>query len=332
MFDTHYDLLTKLYISYLRNDFDYVDNWIKYYNTENVTGLIANLCFESEKEMREDYDKDYYHPGDSVIEIFKTAVGLLKERLSENITVFTSIEGCDYLNDENDLVELKKLGLDAILPVWNCKNKFGSGNRSEDGLTSLGERLISKAVELGIGIDLSHTNEQTFWDIINYIKRNNLNAIVYASHSNSRSLAESKRNLTDEQIKAIVDLGGFVGLLSNSNFVEPGSYKQREARRGKPEYYEYIEHQKEKYIEHIKHVQELAGSVDNICVATDDMGFCEDPNLVECPIFNYETVAKDLRSKLVAAGYKEDEINKIMYENAISLLSKIREKNNQRVL
>ena len=42
MFDTHYDLLTKLYISYKRNDFTYIDNWIKNYNLNNVKGLIAN--------------------------------------------------------------------------------------------------------------------------------------------------------------------------------------------------------------------------------------------------------------------------------------------------
>lgn len=60
MFDMHYDLLTKIYICYKNNDFSYIDNWIKNYNCNNVRGVIANLCFMSIDEMKEEYHKDYY--------------------------------------------------------------------------------------------------------------------------------------------------------------------------------------------------------------------------------------------------------------------------------
>ncbi len=321
MFDTHYDLLTKLYICYKRNDFSYVENWVKNYNFDNVTGLIANLCFMSEKEMIEEYDKDYYKDGDSVIDIFRISTELLRKYVPSDVKVFTSIEGCDYLEDENDLVALKELGLDAIVPVWNCQNKFGSGNRSDTGLTPLGERLISKAVELGIGIDLSHANEKTFWDIINYIKSNNLNAKIYASHSNSKSLCDVKRNLTDEQIKAIGELGGFVGVMSNSGFVDYKGYGKREEKLGTPEYEEYIKFLKEKYIEHIRYIHNLTGNIESVCVSTDDMGFCELDDYKECPIFEYKTIAKEIRT-LLSKYYSDEEINKIMYDNAVNLLNK----------
>ena len=320
MFDTHYDLLTKLYISYKRNDFKYIENWLKNYNSDNVTGLIANLCFMSEEEMEKEYDINYLD--NSVIEIFKKSIELLYKYLPAGINCITSIEGCDYFKDENDLIDLKKLGLNAIAPVWNNKNKFGSGNRSSLGLTTLGEKLISKAVELSIGIDLSHANERTFWDIINYIKKNNLNPIIYASHSNARSICENSRNLTDEQIKAIYELGGFVGILSNSGFVEKNAYKTRENLKGTNEYYDFINYLKKKYVSHILYINKLLGCIDNIAVCTDDMGFCELDDYSECPIFDYKTVARELRLELLNY-YSEEEVNKIMHENAEKYLSKI---------
>ena len=321
MFDTHYDLLTKLYICYKRNDFSYIENWIKNYNLENVTGLIANLCFMSPKEMEEEYDVNYFKEGDSVIEVFRISTDLLRKYVPSNIKVYASIEGCDYLNDENDLVTLKELGLDAIVPVWNCKSKFGSGNRSEDGLTPLGERLIDKAVELNLGIDLSHANEKTFWDIINYIKSNNLDAKVYASHSNSKSLCDVSRNLTDDQIKALGDLGGFVGVMSNSGFVDYKGYSKREEILGTPEYNEYIDFLKQKYVEHINHIIEITGNIESVCLSTDDMGFCELDDYKESPIFDYRSIGKGTR-ELLSNYYSEEEVNKIMYENAINYMNR----------
>ena len=115
MLDTHYDLLTKLYICYKRNDFSYIENWMKNYNQDNVNGIIANLCFMSKDEMKNEYDKDYFKDGDSVIDIFRVSISLLKKYMPNNIKVYTSIEGCDYLNNENDLVVLKELGLDVTV-------------------------------------------------------------------------------------------------------------------------------------------------------------------------------------------------------------------------
>ena len=43
MIDMHYDLLSILYYCYLRNDFSYINDLQKYFNNNNVTGLIANL-------------------------------------------------------------------------------------------------------------------------------------------------------------------------------------------------------------------------------------------------------------------------------------------------
>ena len=324
MFDTHHDLLTKLYMSYLNNDFSFIEEWVKNYRSDNVRGLIANLYFMTIDEMKEECGENYYKDGDSVVEMFRISSELLKKYIPSDTLVLKSIEGCDYINVE-DLEELKKLGLNSIMVTWNNKNKYGSGIKSDSGLTELGEKLISKAVELNIGIDLSHANERTFWDIVNYIKNNNLKANVYATHSNVRTLCDRPRNLKDEQIKAIGELGGFVSVMSHSGFVETNGTKEREKRLGTDDYLKYTRYLKERYVEHLKYVQRITGTVDAVCVSTDDMSFLELPSYSEGPLFNYSNVNSELR-ELLKGYYSDEEVEKIVYGNAYSHLKRLLEK------
>ena len=321
MFDTHYDLLTKLYISYKRNNFEYIENWIKNYNYNNVTGLIANLSFMSQKEMNEEYDVNYYHNGDSVIEMFAISTHLLNKYIPKDILVLTSIEGCDYLSDENDLYYLKKLGLNSILPAWNYENKFASGSRSNSGLTNMGRKLIDIASELDIAVDLSHLNEKSFWNIINYVKNNKLNTKLFASHSNVFNLCETSRNLTNDQIIAISDLGGLIGVMSNSRFVDIGSMQKIKFLKGTSFYEKYIEYLKEKYIEHILYIEKLTNNINSICLSTDDMGFCELDKYNDRKIFEYGNIAYEINN-LLMNYYNEEDINKIMHENIENFFNK----------
>lgn len=323
MFDMHYDLLTKLYMSYKSNDFTYIENWVKNYNFNNVRGLVANLCFMSIEEMNAEYHKDYYNPSVSVIEMFKISVQLLKKYLPSDIKVLTSIEGCDFLESEEDLIALKQLGLDAILPVWNNKNKFGSGNRSEEGLTEAGKRLISKAIELGIYIDLSHANEQTFWDCIDIIKtyrERGIKPIVYASHSNVKSISNLSRNLSDKQIFALKDVDGLIGVMSNCNFILEGSLSEKIKLIGTDSYENYIDSLRKAYVNHLIYIKELLGDVNNIALSTDDMSFCDyDPDYQYTSIFDYNDINNQLRYYL-GKYFTNEEIDKILYSNATNKL------------
>ncbi len=319
MIDLHYDLLTKLYVSYLENDFTYINEFIKNYNIDNVTGVIANMCFMSEKEMKLEYNENYYRKDVSVIKMFQIASDLMDLLLPSNIEVIKSIEGCDYI-DIKDLDILYELGLRAILPVWNEKNRYGSGYRTDSGLTKEGEKLILHAIELGIAIDLSHANKNTFDGIINTVKiaqEKGFNPIIYASHSNIYNLCDRVRNLTDEQLLKIKDIDGIVGLFSNKNFV----YKDSSIDINDNE--KYIS----KYLEHIKYLESLFGGIDNIALSTDDMTFCADKDIeyASLPIFNYSTIKNDLY-KLLKQIYTDEQVNKIMYGNAKKIFNKINNK------
>ena len=137
MIDMHYDLLSILYYCYLRNDFSYINDLQKYFNNNNVTGLIANLYFMSEEEMQTEMPNTTI----DVVKMFQISTELFK-KFFPNIDVVFSIEGCDYIKDVSELKKLKDLGLGSILLVWNNKNKYGSGSKANEGLTKEGQNFI----------------------------------------------------------------------------------------------------------------------------------------------------------------------------------------------
>ena len=210
----------------------------------------------------------------------------------------------DYLK-ENELEELYKEGLSSIILVWNTESKYGSGNRSDKGLTKEGVSFLNKAIDLGIGIDLSHANENTFYDIIDLIKEKQMDGIdvtCYASHSNSRKVCDRSRNLTDEQLREIKSVNGLVGVLSNRNFVSlDKNLNSNEIRK--------------EYLKHIIHISEIVG-IDNVMVSTDDMRFCADvdADYGKLHIYDYARIGYDLKDTL-SVCFNDEDVNKIMYGN-----------------
>ncbi len=302
MIDTHYDLLTILYIESLNNDFSYTEEFKKNFNKDNVNGIIANLYFMKKDEMKDELGIDITKEF-SVVDMFKKATDLFKEKINIDKVLF-SIEGCDYIKDESELEELYNLGLRNILLVWNNKNKYGSGIRSDNGLTEEGKRFLRKAMDLGISIDLSHMNKNTFWDTINLIKEEKSkgnNVKVIASHSNCYSLCQNPRNLDDDQIKALKEVGGIMSLVSFGPFVDSEETDKEKL--------------KEKYIKHIQHAVDILG-LDNVSVATDDMNFTKilDSKTETRNIFDYKNIKEEL-TNLLKKDYNEEGIEKILYKN-----------------
>jgi membrane dipeptidase len=84
------------------------------------------------------------------------------------------------------------------------------------GLSDFGVELVEKAEALRMLVDVSHLNDAGFWDVVKMATRP-----IIASHSNCRALRDHPRNLTDDQIKAVGDTDGFIGINSINRFVEP---------------------------------------------------------------------------------------------------------------
>jgi membrane dipeptidase len=160
------------------------------------------------------------------------------------------IEGAEAIDADFELLDvLHAAGLRSLGPVWSRPNAFGHGvpfrcPSSPDtgpGLTHLGKALIGACNRLRILIDLSHLNERGFWDVAAIS-----NAPLVASHSNAHALSPHSRNLTDQQLVAIGESGGLVGVNFAVSFLRP------DGRRDKNTPTELI-------IQHIEHMLEYAG-------------------------------------------------------------------------
>ena len=309
MIDTHYDLISICYVCYLKNDYTKIEKFAREINNSGVKWIFANLYFESIDEMNEEFGCEYYNPNVPII-----------EKYLPNINFIYSLEGCDYL-EIDDLEPLYNEGLRSILLVWNNKNKYGSGNRSDDGLTEEGIKFLNKAIDLGMGIDVSHANINTFFGIIDVVKEainNGKNVVCYASHSNSRTLHEKARNLNDEQLYALKEVNGLVGVLSNSHFISSGVNSSFEV-------------QSKDYLEHIKYISDIVGR-ENVMLSTDNMMFLADydSDYGICGIYDYSNLKNQVERDLLTYFNREDTDN-ILYNNAYNKIvsNLINEKENR---
>ena len=108
--------------------------------------------------------------------------------------------------------------------TWNNSNDWATSALDEttkgdslkhNGLTDFGKQVVKKMNELGILVDLSHVGEQTFWDAIRTTSKP-----VLVSHSCVYALCPHRRNLKDDQVKAIGKNGGVIHLNFYSGFLD----------------------------------------------------------------------------------------------------------------
>ena len=150
------------------------------------------------------------------VKICENANDLERSISNKQLSVIMHIEGAEAIghNLEN-LDTLYNLGLRSIGPVWSRPTLFANGvpfkfpstPDTGEGLTDLGKELIKECNRLKMIIDLSHLNEKGFWDIAKISE-----SPLIATHSNSHSICPHTRNLTDNQLRAIKETEGMVGV------------------------------------------------------------------------------------------------------------------------
>lgn len=108
--------------------------------------------------------------------------------------------------------ELARDGVRMLTLTWNGPNDIGSGHSTCGGLTPFGKALVPELERLGVIVDVSHLNDEGFEDLLRVAK-----VPFAASHSNARAVCGHRRNLTDDQLRAMGERGCLVGL----NFYSP---------------------------------------------------------------------------------------------------------------
>ena len=133
------------------------------------------------------------------------------------VAALLSIEGADLIDcDVHKIETVSGWGVRLLNPVWNRANVLSGTNAEEPerGLSAEGRDFIHVLEEHEIYPDVSHLSDSGFWDLVRMAKRP-----IVASHSNARAVCPHRRNLTDDQFRAIRDLGGVVGLNLYLDFV-----------------------------------------------------------------------------------------------------------------
>lgn len=155
-----------------------------------------------------------------------TAADIVTASKQKKLAVLFGVEGGHMIeNDLSKLDALYKRGVRYMTITWNNSTDWATSALDETtrvdslkhkGLTSLGKQIVKRMNELGMLVDLSHVGEQTFWDAINTTTKP-----VLVSHSCVYNLCQHRRNLKDEQIKAVAKNGGVIHLNFYSGFLDP---------------------------------------------------------------------------------------------------------------
>lgn len=121
------------------------------------------------------------------------------------------------LGEDLDLLEVyRDLGVRMIQLTYNDHNAVGGGcmDSHDGGLSPFGRDLIGEMNQLGMVVDLSHTGYRTTLEAIEASS-----APTVFSHSNVRRLFDHPRNITDQQIRAVAERGGLVGVNAVASFL-----------------------------------------------------------------------------------------------------------------
>ena len=132
----------------------------------------------------------------------------VRKNLADGVmsAIFT-IEGPANIGfDPGKLQKLHNLGFRISSLGWNEQNCLTGSQATGGGLTKRGREYVKECQRLGILVDVSHISDEAFWQIMDITEKP-----VIATHSNSRSVFDVSRNLTDDMFKAICATGGVAG-------------------------------------------------------------------------------------------------------------------------
>jgi microsomal dipeptidase-like Zn-dependent dipeptidase len=167
-------------------------------------------------------------------------------------------------------------------------------NREHGGLSKFGRRVVAEMNRVGMMVDLSHASEETFYQTLEVSTRP-----VICSHSSSKALCNHPRNLTDDQVRALVEHGGVVQATFYDGFlVESGEATIDDAVR------------------HIMHLIDVAG-IDNVGIGSDFDG--------DGGVRGLRTAADmlSLTRRLMAEGLNERSLRKLWGGNFVRVMSRV---------
>lgn len=188
-------------------------------------------------------------------------------------------------------------GVRAITLAWNDDNEVtdGADSQKNSGLTPFGKNVVKEMNMLNMMIDVSHITEKGFYDVLDASKKP-----VMASHSNCFSVCHHRRNLKDEQIKALIENGGIMCINIYPLFLTD----KKECTA-------------DDVLRHIDYALSL-GAEDNLGLGSDFDGIDKTPKDIK-NLVQYEK----LFEKMYKLGYNMELLDKITHKNVFNFMRRV---------
>lgn len=229
-----------------------------------------------------------------LISLAYSAKEIEENRKQGHMSAILTIEGPAGIDYNPDLLEdLYKIGFRITTLGWNEKNPLTGSCVTGGGLTELGKAYVKEAQRVGMVVDVSHISDEGFWDIIELTEKP-----IIATHSNSRTVWNVPRNLTDEMYLALCKTGGTAGINLYSAFL------------GESPTIDTV-------CDHIFHFLNLSSSDKHISLGADFDG-CESLPVGFSGIQDYPKLA----DQLLARGLSESTVENIFWNNAIEVIER----------
>ncbi|MFH1153207.1 MAG: membrane dipeptidase [Pseudomonadota bacterium] len=262
-----------------------------------------------------------------------TADGMEEAKKNGKVGVLFGTQNGACLEEEPELLEIfYKLGYRVMGLTYSGANYLGAGcaelTREVQGLSFLGFEVLERMNAMGILVDMAHSGDATTWDVLK-----TSNKPVVFTHCNARALSDTTRNKPNDQIKAMADTGGVMGVVALPRMVNNDMHKAT----------------LDQMLDHLDYIVRLVG-VDHVGIGLDHTDANErfpvppksDPGMVwrrrrpdmlgtEAEFYTVP-YAKDIEDMtkvpnitrgLVARGYSDEDIPKILGGNWLRVFKEV---------
>ena len=217
-----------------------------------------------------------------------------------------SLEGADSMVTLQHLERSYESGLRALGPAHYGPGTYAPGTHESGGLGPAGSDLLREMERLGIILDVTHLSDESLDESMDIF-----GGAVWASHCNCRALVPGDRQLSDRQLKRVIERGGVIGAALDAWMLIPGWERGVTTPESSGVALSHV-------VDHIDYVCQLAGNSDHAGIGTDlDGGFGREQSPGDL-----DTIAdlQKLPGLLGQRGYQAADIEKIMSGNFLGML------------
>jgi membrane dipeptidase len=219
-----------------------------------------------------------------------------------------SLEGADSLVDVSYLHKAYDYGLRALGLSHFGPGRYAPGTKMEGALTDEGIRLLKEMDALKMILDVTHLTDQGFDQVMELYQ-----GPVWASHHNVRKLVPNQRQLSDDQIRRLIERGAVIGGMLDCwaldiRFIDTVSDPWQ------------LDIRLERLVDHWDHICQLAGNSHHVAIGSDLDGIFG----TEQSPWDMNSIAdlQKFREILLGRGWKQGDIENVFHGNLIRFLKR----------